>query len=199
MHFGVTLHFGFPRLYTGGCLRQRTWDVQVSLHTPFGVIATSDSVAPRWTMDFCQPVVPWITSLSEIHFSAICYKLVCSAKIKHGFLLTFVWVWNEANHHRKEESDKKKLYAKWNDFCDNQSQKWNDVMTSKMNYRSNETNAVTAKWQKSKNAKTRGTNKMLNETTADRCEEKVNERFLKWNDCCDSCEMIWKRQKWTNE
>ena len=106
MHFGVTLHFGFPRLYTGGCLRQRTWDVQVSLHTPFGVIATSHSVAPRWTMDFCQPVVPWITSLSEIHFSAICYKLVCSAKIKHGFLLTFVWAWNEANHHRRKWAKK---------------------------------------------------------------------------------------------
>ena len=66
----------------------------------------------------------------------------------------------------KKKVSKKKLYAKWNDFCENQSQKWNDVMTSKMNYRSNETNAVTAKWQKSKNAKTRGMNNISNETTA---------------------------------
>lgn len=137
MHFGDTLHFGDPGLYIGGSLRQRTWvHVQVSMHPPFGIIATSFYVAPRRTMDFRQPVVPWITTL-EIHFSAICYTL-CSAKGKHGFLLTFEWAWNEANHHRKKESERRKLYVKWNDFCDNQSQSWNDVMTSKMNYRSND-------------------------------------------------------------
>ena len=128
MHFGDTLHFGDPGLYIGGSLRQRTWvHVQVSMHPPFGIIATSFYVAPRRTMDFRQPVVPWITNM-EIHFSAICYTL-CSAKGKHGFLLTFEWLWNEKTNHRKKLTDK---IDKMNDYWDKNDR--NEVTGNEMSY-----------------------------------------------------------------